>query len=160
MRQVEIRDQLALSAEPPTVWAAIKDPSAHAAWHPFLTEIKGVHEAGAERVCSVKLGGKASHTRERCVVERPEQRIIWRIDDDSSGFSRMVSDWTAGFSLTPTDGGTLVTAESAFRPRNPFVRLMMPIVRRRFHHAQKAILAGLKEFTESDKGIVPQTTTR
>jgi Polyketide cyclase / dehydrase and lipid transport len=74
MRQVEIRDQLALSAEPATVWAAIKDPSAHAAWHPFLTEIKGVHEAGAERVCSVKLGGKASHTRERCVVER----LPWR----------------------------------------------------------------------------------
>jgi hypothetical protein len=58
---------------PADVWAAINDPNAHAAWHPFLTEIEGVHEAGAERVCSVNLGGKASHTRERCVVDRPEQ---------------------------------------------------------------------------------------
>jgi len=151
MRQVEIKDQVAVSSEPVTVWAAIKDPSAHAAWHPFLTEIKGAHEAGAERVCSVNLGGKRSHTRERCIVDQPEQRIIWRIDDDSSGFSRMVSDWTAGFSVAPNDGGTLVTAVSAFQPRNAFVRLMMPMVRRKFHQTQKAILAGLKDFTESGK---------
>jgi uncharacterized protein YndB with AHSA1/START domain len=149
MRQVEIKDQLTVDAGPATVWAAIKDPSAHAAWHPFLTEITGAHEAGAERVCSVNLAGKASHTRERCITEQPHQRIIWRIDEDTSGFSRMVSDWTAGFSLTPANGGTLVTAESAFRPRNPFVRLMMPMIRRKFHQTQKAILEGLKRYTDS-----------
>ena len=160
MRQVEIKDHLALSAEPGTVWAAIKDPSAHATWHPFLTEIKGAHQFGAERVCSVDLGGKSSRTRERCVVDQPEQRIIWQIDDDSSGFSRMVSDWTAGFSLTPAGGATLVTAESAFRPRNQLVRLMMPMVRRKFHQTQKAILAGLKEFAESEKAIAPQAAAR
>jgi uncharacterized protein YndB with AHSA1/START domain len=146
--QIKINDEVALRAEPAAVWAAIKDPSAHAGWHPFLTEIKGAHEAGAERVCSVNLGGKASHTRERCITEQPEQRIIWRIDDDTSGFSRMVSDWTAGFSLRPRDGGTIVTAESAFRPRNPFVRLMLPMIRRKFHQTQKQILAGLKEYAD------------
>jgi uncharacterized protein YndB with AHSA1/START domain len=152
MPQVEIKDELVLSAEPKRVWAAIKDPAAHAAWHPFLTEIEGAHEAGAERVCSVKLGGKPSQTRERCIVDEPERRIVWRIDDDSSGFRRMVSEWTAGFALRPTDGGTLVTAESAFRPRNAFVRAIMPMVRRKFHQTQRAILTGLKEFTETDGG--------
>jgi uncharacterized protein YndB with AHSA1/START domain len=159
MRQVEIKDQLAVAAAPAAVWAAIKDPSAHAAWHPFVTEITGAHEAGADRICSVNLGGKASRTREYCIVEQPKQRIIWRIEDDTSGFSRMVSEWTAGFSLTPTDGGTLVTAQSAFRPRNALVRLMMPMVRRKFHQAQKAILAGLKDFTEMGKGVVSPTPT-
>jgi uncharacterized protein YndB with AHSA1/START domain len=149
MAQVEIKDQLAVPADPATVWAVIKDPIAHADWHPFLTGITGAHEAGAERICSLNLGGKASHTRERCIIDQPEQRIVWRIDDDTSGFSRLVSDWSAGFSLTPNDGGTIVTAESAFRPRNPFVRLMMPIVRRKFHQTQSAILEGLKRYTES-----------
>jgi hypothetical protein len=152
MGTIEIKDQLALSVDPRTVWAAIKDPHAHAAWHPFLTEIKGAHEADAERVCSVNLGGKTSRTRERCIVQQSEQRIVWRIDEDTSGFSRMVSDWTAGFSLAPTESGTLVTAESAFRPRNPLVRLVMPIVRRKFHQTQKAILEGLRKYTAGAHG--------
>jgi len=158
MRQVEIKDKLAINAGLDTVWAAIKDPSAHAAWHPFLTEIKGKHEAGAERVCSVNLGGKASHTRERCISEQPQQRIVWRIDEDTSGFGRMVSDWTAGFSLAPHNGGTLVTAESAFRPRNPFVRLLLPMVRRKFHHTQKAILEGLKRYTDTGDAASVRTS--
>jgi uncharacterized protein YndB with AHSA1/START domain len=152
MRQVEIKDEVMLRSEPTRVWAAIKDPTAHAAWHPFLSEISGAHEAGAERVCSMELGGKRSHTRERCIVEEPERQIVWRVDDDSSGFSRMVFDWTAGFALTPSDGGTLVRAESAFRPRNALVRVIMPVVRRKFHQTQRAILTGLKAFTETDVG--------
>jgi uncharacterized protein YndB with AHSA1/START domain len=156
MRQLEIKDQLTLDAAPERVWAAIKDPSVHADWHPFLTEIKGVHELGAERVCTVNLGRKPSHTRERCVVEEPGRRMIWRIDDDTSGFGRMVSDWTAGFSLAARDGGTLVTAESTFRPRNVLVLLMTPMIRRKFHQTQKAILDGLKrtaERTERNRGV-------
>ena len=80
--------------------------------------------------------------------------MTWRIDDDSSDFSRMVSGWTAGFSLVPQNSGTLVTAESAFRPRNLLARLMMPLVRRKFHQTQKAILQGL-----SDASTEPDGTT-
>lgn len=152
MRQVEIKDQLRVDASSETVWAAIKDPSRHAAWHPFLTEIKGAHELGAERVCSVTIGGKASQTRERCIVEEPLRRLIWRIDEDTSGFSRMVSDWTAGFSVAPHKGGTLVHAESTFRPRNLLVRLIMPLIRRKFHQTQRAILQGLSDASTTTEG--------
>ena len=146
MREVMIKDQREVNASPVTVWAAIKDPRAHAAWHPFVTRIEGTHEAGADRVCSVKLGRKLAQTRERCIVDQSEQRISWRIDEDTSGFSRLVSDWTAGFSLAARDDRTLVTAESAFRPRNGLVRLLMPMVRWKFHQTQRAILAGLEEY--------------
>jgi uncharacterized protein YndB with AHSA1/START domain len=158
MRPVEITDQLALSADPATVWAAIKDPSAHASWHPLLTGIEGAHEAGAERVCLVNLRGKTSRTRERCIVDQPERRLIWRIEEDTSGFSGLVSDWTAGFSLAPTERGTLVTAESAFCPRNLLARLVMPVVRRKFHQTQKAILEGLRRYTEGGEGLRPAET--
>lgn len=34
--------------------------------------------------------------------------------------------------------------ESAFRPRNLLVRLIMPLIRRKFHQTQKTILQGLE----------------
>lgn len=147
MRRIEIKDWLAIDADLATVWEAIEKPALHAEWHPFLTAIDGEHSLGAERSCSVSIGGKPSRTRERCVVAEPEQRMIWRIEEDTSGFSRMVSDWTAGFSLTRSGEHALVTAESAFRPRNPFVLAMMPLVRRKFHQTQQAILDGLGAFS-------------
>lgn len=126
MREVAIEDRLSVDASPDTVWAAIEDPARHAAWHPFLTKIEGEHALGAERICSVQIGGKPARTRESCIVAEPAQRMIWRIDDDTTGFNRMVSDWSAGFTLAVRNGGTLVTAQSVFRPRNVFVLLMMP----------------------------------
>lgn len=44
MREVMITDKAEVAAEPAAVWAAIKDPSAHASWHPFLTQIQGAHD--------------------------------------------------------------------------------------------------------------------
>jgi hypothetical protein len=145
---VRIVDELVVRAPIADVWAAIKDPGAHTAWHPFLTAIEGEHALGATRSCSATVGGKQGTTRERCVAEEQERTINWAIEEDSTGFSRMVSDWRAGFSLEPTGAGTRVEAESVFRPRGVLIRIVGPIVRRKFHHAQRAILAGLKSACE------------
>ncbi|HEY8631453.1 MAG TPA: hypothetical protein VIL73_13065, partial [Gaiellaceae bacterium] len=85
---------------------------------------------------------------ETCVADEALKQILWRIDEDSSGFMRMASDWTAGFTLRETNGDTIVIAQSIFRPRNALVRLMMPLVRRKFHSAQRTILDGLKQYAE------------
>jgi uncharacterized protein YndB with AHSA1/START domain len=130
------------------VWSAIEDVDRHAAWHPFVTRIEGVHVLGAPRVCSVIVGNKAGTTRERCVKLEEERTIRWAIEEDTSGFARMVSDWHAGFSVRPDVDGTRVTAESVFTPKSIPVRLMGPLVRRKFHKAQQAILAGLKDASE------------
>lgn len=148
MKHVRIDDETLITAEPAAVWQAIKSTAAHAHWHPFVTEIKGSHERGAVRACTVTIGGKIGHTSETCVADEPLKRILWRIDEDSSGFLRMVADWSAGFSLREAKGGTVVTAESTFRPRNALSRLAMPLVRRKFHTAQRAILAGLEQYVE------------
>jgi hypothetical protein len=85
----------------------------------------------------------------RTDLQRHRKRTIsWAIVEDSTGFSRMVSDWRAGFSLEPAGTGTLVVAESVFRPRGVLIRIMRPIVERKFHLAQRAILAGLKSACE------------
>jgi uncharacterized protein YndB with AHSA1/START domain len=149
MAHVRIEDEIVVDAAPPTVWKAIKDPATHAAWHPFVTRISGEHELGAIRRCSVVVGRKTGETQERCSEEKEGRAIAWVIEEDSTGFSRRVSDWRAGFRLERRDAVTLVTAQSTFRPRNVLVRLLSPIIRRKFHQTQQAILAALKDSVEN-----------
>lgn len=144
MAEIKIEDVTVIDAPVSEVWSAIKDPARHAQWHPFVTRISGEHRLGHVRSCAVIAGKRSGETRERCVEEKAEGRIVWAIEEDSTGFSRMVSEWRAGFTLRAVDGGTRVTAESTFRPTSVLLRLMTPLVKRKFHQAQKAILAGLE----------------
>jgi uncharacterized protein YndB with AHSA1/START domain len=149
MSEVRIADEIRVEAPIAAVWLAIEDPAAHARWHPFVTLIAGKHELDHVRTCSVLVGNKQGQTRERCVEHDDGNRIAWTIEEDSTGFARMVSDWRAGFALAARDGATIVTAKSTFRPNNPLVRAMLPLIRRKFHQTHRAILTGLKESLET-----------
>jgi hypothetical protein len=118
-------------------------------WHPFATHIEGAHALGGTRTCSVLIGGKPGTTRERCSDYDEARTIMWTVEQDSSGFSRMVSDWRTGFSLElQGSGATRVTAHSLFTPKRLLARLMMPVIRRKFHQTQRAILDGLQQHAE------------
>ena len=95
----------------------------------------------------MQVGKKEGTTKERCVEREEGARIAWAIEEDSTGFRRMVS----GFSLAELDGATIVTAQSTFRPKNVLVRAMLPLIRRKFHQTQQAILRGLQEAIEGDR---------
>lgn len=149
MNQIKIEDKIIVTAPIGKVWEAIKSPAIHAQWHPLVTHIAGEHKPGAIRKCNVDLGGKTGHTEERCTTYEEGQKILWRVEKDTSGFSGMVSDWTGGFRLEPRGSdATLVAAESVFLPKNLLVRLMMPFIRRKFHATQQTILNGLKGYAE------------
>jgi uncharacterized protein YndB with AHSA1/START domain len=151
MGEVRIVDEIAVDARPDAVWAAIEDPAAHAGWHPFVTRISGEHRLGAHRACEVDLGKRTGQTRERCIAHEAERRIEWRIEEDSTGFLRLVSDWTAGFELRADGSGTtLIIAVSIFRPKSLLVLPIVPVVRRKFHQTHRAILNALKATVESD----------
>jgi uncharacterized protein YndB with AHSA1/START domain len=150
MSEVRIVDELRLDAPIDVVWRLIEDPAAHARWHPFVTAIGGGHELHEIRECSVQIGRKPGATKERCVERDERARIIWAIEEDSTGFGRTVSDWRSGFSLTERDGATIVTAESTFRPNNVLVRAMLPLIRRKFHQTQRAIVSGLRQAIETE----------
>jgi hypothetical protein len=160
MTVVRITDHACVNGSTDAVWSAIADPAAHARWHPFVTEITGEHALGQIRACAVLVGDKPARTRERCVEYVDHRRIIWAVEEDSSGFSRMVSGWRAGFALTTNGDTTLVSAESIFRPNNLIVRAMLPMIRRKFHRAQRAILAGLNDAIESSRTAVDLSATR
>jgi len=144
----EITDRVTVQAPVDRVWAAIQDPAEHVTWHPFATQIEGAHTLGSIRECSVLIGGKPGSTREWCSTFDEARAIMWSVEQDSSGFSRMASDWRTGFSLEPQGAGaTRVTARSLFTPRLP-ARVMMPVIRRKFHQTQRAILGALKQHAE------------
>jgi hypothetical protein len=145
----DIVDEVTVNAPLAQVWKAIQDPGEHVAWHPFASRIDGEHALGAVRTCAVQVGRKPGTTSERCTAYAEESTIMWTMEQDSSGFSRMVADWQTGFSLAPEGpGATRVRAISQFRPRGPVVRVMMPAIRRKFHQTQTAILNGLKQHAE------------
>ncbi len=150
MSEVHIADELRIDAPIGVVWHAIEDPAAHARWHPFVSAIAGGHDLHEIRSCSVQVGKKEGLTKERCVERDEGARIAWAIEEDSSGFARMVSGWRSGFSLAERDGATIVTAHSTFRPNNVLVRAMLPLIRRKFHQTQQGILRGLQEAVERD----------
>jgi uncharacterized protein YndB with AHSA1/START domain len=150
MGEVKIADEVRVDAPIDAVWLAIEDPATHARWHPFVTEIAGRHELDQVRTCSVLVGKRQGQTTERCVVYDHGRRIAWAIEQDSTGFGRMVRGWQAGFSLASSDGGTVVSAQSAFRPRNLLVRAMLPMIRHKFHQTQRAILRCLMDSLEAN----------
>jgi polyketide cyclase/dehydrase/lipid transport protein len=154
MSKVRITDQTRVKGSTDVVWLAIVDPATHAHWHPFITDMTGEHKLDQIRACAVQVGSKPGQTRERCVEYDDHRRIMWMIEEDSSGFGRMVSDWRAGFTLTPDGETTLVTAESIFLPNKLIVRAMAPMIRRKFHRVQRAILAGLRDSVESSRPAV------
>jgi uncharacterized protein YndB with AHSA1/START domain len=155
MSEARIADEIRLDAPIDIVWHAIEDPAAHARWHPFVSAIAGGHELDAIRSCSVRVGAQEGTTKERCVEREEGARIAWAIEEDSTGFGRMVSGWHSGFSVAERDGATIVTAESTFRPNNVLVRVMLPVIGRKFHQTQQAILRGLREAVEGDRAARP-----
>jgi uncharacterized protein YndB with AHSA1/START domain len=151
MSEVRIADEVRLDAPIDVVWHAIEDPAAHARWHPFLIAIAGAHELYEVRSCSVQVGKTEGTTKERCVEREDGARIAWAIEEDSTRFGRMVSGWRSGFSLAEREGATVVTAQSVFQPNNALVRAMLPLIRRKFHQTQQAILHGLQEAVDGDR---------
>jgi uncharacterized protein YndB with AHSA1/START domain len=145
----EISDVLDIDAPVGLVWQALRDPISHAEWHPLVRRIVGDHALGEVRTCEVVLGGKDGQAVERCTTYDEGSAIAWTVQSDTSGFSRMVSDWSSGFRLEQlSDRRTRVTAWSAFRPRTFALRLMLPMVKLKFHRIQREVLGGLRAGVE------------
>jgi uncharacterized protein YndB with AHSA1/START domain len=114
MGEVRIADETVKAAPAAAVWAAGADPAERVRWHPFVTRIRGEHRLGATRSCKVDLGRRKGETPERRIPAEPGRRIAWRNEEDSIGFLRLVTDWTAGLHLeSATQRAILAALEHA-----------------------------------------------
>ena len=140
--------EIVVSAPPEAVWEVLEDSGANLPrlW-PMVThcEIDGKERVGAVRTCSVELMGKTGRTVERCIESVPNRRLAHAVDDDSFGFSRLLSDFWFVFVLEPVRSGeTRVRVESHFDPRGLRGRIMSALmIKRKFREIRETALANL-----------------
>jgi uncharacterized protein YndB with AHSA1/START domain len=142
-------------AEPPeAVWEILEDSRVNL---PLLwpmvksCEIEGKERVGAVRRCSVEFMGKSGHTVERCIESVPKRKLAHSIEEDSFGFSRVLSDFWFAFVLEPTEAGaTHVRVESYFEPKGLKGRIMSALmIKRKFREVRETALANLKRLAEA-----------
>jgi uncharacterized protein YndB with AHSA1/START domain len=141
-----------IAAPPETVWEILEDSRANLPrlWPMVKScEIEGTERVGAVRMCGVEFMGKSGHTVERCIESVPGRRLAHSIEDDSFGFSRVLSDFWFAFILEPTDNQTRVRVESHFDPKGMKGRIMSALmIKRKFREVRETALANLKRLAE------------
>jgi uncharacterized protein YndB with AHSA1/START domain len=158
---VQGSDELVIDASCEEVWAILEDSTRLPEWT-TVTWTTGTREIpGSVRECGVDFEGKTGTVVERCAEYDPGRRIAWNMEQDSLGFSRMLSDFGFSFTLTPAEGGrTLVFNETYYRPATLLARAINSMVmRRKFRSARRRFLGGLKRLAEADRegAFLPST---
>ena len=146
--------EIVVAAPPEAVWEILEDsrPNLPRLWPMVKScEIEGKERVGAVRKCAVDLMGKSGYTVERCIESVPNRRLAHSIEEDSFGFSRVLSDFWFAFILEPTDGGaTRVRCESHFDPKGLKGRIMSALmIKRKFRDVRETALANLKRLAEA-----------
>jgi carbon monoxide dehydrogenase subunit G len=154
------RSEIEVAAPPDRIWELLEDSEANLpSVLPMVTsceiESGGRERVGAVRTCAVDFGRKQGTTVERCVESAPNERLTHRIEDDSFGFSRMLSDFWFSFALEPTgEGVTVVSIETHYDPRGPFARAMSVLMmRRKFRPVRESALTNLKRLAEGAPAV-------
>jgi uncharacterized protein YndB with AHSA1/START domain len=146
--------EIVIDAPADAVWAVLEDSRANLPrlWPMVKScEIDGKERVGAMRRCGVEFMGKDGYTVERCIESVPNRRLAHSIEDDSFGFSRMLSDFWFAFILEPqTAETTRVRVETHFEPKGLRARLMSKLMmRRKFGEIRETALANLKRVAEN-----------
>jgi hypothetical protein len=146
--------EIVIGAPPEAIWAILEDSRANLPrlWPMVKTcEIEGKERVGTIRRCSVEFMGKSGHTVERCIESVADRTLAHSIEEDSFGFSRLLSDFWFAFVLEPTaTGATRVRVESHFDPKGLKGRVMSALmIKRKFREVRETALANLKRLAEA-----------
>jgi len=150
------RNEIVVHTAPDRIWEILEDSEANLSR--VLPMVKsceiesgGRERVGAVRTCDVDFGGKAGQTVERCIESVPNRKLAHRIEEDSFGFSRMLSDFWFSFSLEPESAeATLVRIETHYDPNGLAARLMSALMmKRKFRRVRMTALSNLKRLAES-----------
>ena len=148
--------EIVVAATPEAVWNILEDSRANLPrlWPMVKTcEIDGKERVGAVRTCSVEFMGKSGHTVERCIESVPNRKLAHSVEEDSFGFSRVLSDFWFVFVLEPTEAGaTHARVESHFDPKGLKGRIMSVLmIKRKFRDIRETALVNLKALAEASR---------
>jgi hypothetical protein len=150
------QNEIVVHAAPDRIWEILEDSERHLpSVLPMVKtceiESGGRERIGAVRTCDVDFGGKTGTTVERCIESVAPRKLTHRIEDDSFGFSRRLSDFWFSFTLEPASAGTtLVRIETHYDPRGVVGRLMSALMaKRQFGKVRASALQNLKRLAEN-----------
>lgn len=150
------RSEIVIEAPPERVWAILEDSAANLPrlW-PMVKNcaIEGKERVGVVRTCDVEFAGRDGQTIERCIESVPNRKLSHAIEEDSFGFTRMLSDFWFSFVLEAQDSDTTrVRVETHFDPKGLKGRLMSALmIKRKFREVRERALLNLKRLAESDE---------
>lgn len=102
-------DEILIETPPHRVFAILDDARRLPEWTSVISTSGNRETVGAVRECEVDLDGKRGNVVERCIEANPPRRIAWAMEQDTFGFSRLVSDFGFSFTLERAgDGATRV----------------------------------------------------
>jgi len=153
------RSETVIHASPVRIWEILEDSEANLPLilpmvNTCAIESGGRERFGAVRTCDVDFGGKAGTTVERCIESVPNHTLAHRIEDDSFGFARMLSDFWFAFTLEPENAQTTrVRVETHYDPKGIRGHVMSALMaKRQFRRVRESALANLKRLAESASG--------
>jgi len=146
MSTLQARSQAVVNAPISSVWAIITDITLLPRINPGVIKATGtMNESNAVRTCEVENKGRKGIITEKLVEFVLGKRMVWRVESDTMGMSKMLLDTQFSLLLeTVTDSSTKVTAETHYSPRTFLAGIMNGLVMKKmFARAQEKILQNL-----------------
>ncbi len=153
-RKTQVQCETAIAAPIEEVWAIVQDSTLLPQWmpnvdHTLITteQSKGV---GETRQCEVNLSGRSGQLVEQCVEFEPLQKISFKVQHDSFGFSRLISD--LGYTMLLESNHphhTQVRLEYYYQEKGLVGRVVnMLMIKPQWNPLCLKMLDGLKQFAE------------
>jgi hypothetical protein len=121
-------------------------PNVH---HTVITTAQS-QAVGEIRQCEVSLSGRSRQLVEQCVEFEPLQKISFKVQRDSFGFSRLISDLSYAMILeTSVPHHTQVRLEYYYQAKGLMGRVVNALmIKPQWNPLCLAMLDGLKQFAE------------
>ncbi|HXD78408.1 MAG TPA: SRPBCC family protein [Puia sp.] len=152
MSTLQARSEALLNASVSRVWAIVTDITLLPRINPGVIKVSGaMNEPNAVRTCEVESKGRKGIITEKLVEFVPEKRMVWKVESDTMGMSKMLLDTRFSLLLeTVTDSSTKVTAETHYSPRTILARMMNGLMMKKmFAKAQEKILQNLRALAQN-----------
>lgn len=143
------------------IWAIIENNTHLPGWVPSVRSVDppdSIEKAGSIRQCQVDMGGQKGYIVEKCIERNDENRLVYRVEDDSLGLGKMCKNLGFSIGLQSVNAkSTKVKLETFADPANLIARILIPLVlKRSFANFRLNMITSLEQY--SRKQTVMQKT--
>lgn len=151
MGKLQARNEAVINATASSIWAIITDITVLHKINPGVVKATGrMDKQGETRTCEMNNKGRRGTITEKLVELVPEQKMVWVIEHDTMGMSKMLKDPRFCFYLEKVgDGKTKIVNESYYQPATLMAKIMnIMMMKKMMGKIQDQILSNIKSLAE------------